>query len=84
MTKHSENPKIATCENNVLANVIVSGTQVVFNDEFKKKIIDAPERDMMFYIKDKVFMVKEVKNDTISIVGIHLLGFLPISIFNVC
>jgi len=70
--------------NRLLANVIVSGSKLVFTDEFKQKIIAHPARDVMYYIKDDVFEVKEVKDDTVSIKGIALLGFVPISLFNVC
>jgi hypothetical protein len=70
--------------NNVLANVIVSGSKLVFTDEFKQKIIDHPSRDVMYYIRNDVFEVKEVKDDKVSIKGIAMLGFVPISLFNVC
>ena len=69
--------------NNVLANVIISGTKLVFTDDFKQKIIDHPARDVMFYIRNDVFEVKEVKEDKVSIKGIAFLGFVPISLFNV-
>ena len=80
-SKKHENP---TDANNVLANVIVSGTKLVFTDDFKQEIIDHPARDVMFYIRNDVFEVKEVKEDKVSIKGIALLGFVPISLFNVC
>jgi hypothetical protein len=73
-----------TDANNVLANVISSGSKLVFTDEFKQKIIDHPSRDVMYYIRNDVFEVKEVKDDKVSIKGIAMLGFVPISLFNVC
>jgi len=70
-------------EKPILADVKV-GSKVRFNKEFKQLIVDLPVRDWLFYIKDDEFEVKEVKEDTISINGLHVLGFRPLSIFNIC
>ena len=84
MQKDNLKNETPTDANNVLANVIVSGTKLVFTEEYKQKIIDHPLRDVMYYIRNDVFEVKEVKDDKVSIKGIAMLGFVPISLFNVC
>ena len=63
---------------------VASGDKVVFSEEFKKEILALEIEDWLFYIKDRVFEVKEVLDGKISIKGLHCLGFRTFSHFNIC
>jgi hypothetical protein len=65
MTKHSENPEIATCDNNVLA--------VVFSDLFLKEI-ELIKKNIFYNIHDK-------DKKPIKILRIDISGKLPVADF---
>ena len=65
MTKHSENPEIATCDNNVLA--------VVFSDLFLKEI-ELIKKNIFYNIHDK-------DKKSIKILRIDISGKLPVADF---
>lgn len=59
------------------------GNKIKFTDKFKKFIEDKPEedRDVLYYVRNDEFEVKDTKEGFIQIVGIVMWGWVGVSMF---
>jgi hypothetical protein len=62
-----------------------AGDKIKFTEDFKARIENEPEekRDVLYYVRNDTFEVKETKEGFIKIVGIHMWGWVSVDMFNV-
>lgn len=59
------------------------GTKLVFTDDFKKRINDDENKDVLYYIQNDEFIVKDSKDGFVKIEGIAMWNWVTTDIFNV-
>ena len=57
------------------------GDTLVFTEDFKKRINDNEERDVLYYVQNDEFIVKDSKEGFVQIEGIEMWGWVTIDIF---
>ena len=67
----------------VRQRLLDKGTKLVFTDDFKKRINDSENRDVLYYIQNDEFIVKDSKDGFVKIEGIGMWNWVTIGIFNV-
>ena len=59
------------------------GIKLVFNEDFKKHINNNDNRDVLYYIQNDEFVVKDSKEGFVKIEGIAMWGWVTTDIFNI-
>jgi len=82
MVEENKTQKQCTIQN-VRQRLFDKGTKLVFTDDFKKRINDDKNRDVLYYIQNDEFIVKDSKDGFVKIEGIAMWNWVTNDIFNV-